>query len=424
MDRLSHRFGPSIEDVVRSIRQQSSRSAHINREVLALRSQPEGVDGLDISPCLYRYVAPVNLDFAVLTFNIHRLPFNPTPPGQDPAKWANAYLPRTMSCSKAFQEFLELADNINQLATIFASVPNAEQHWDMMYGRALHMSHEIVLSSPVSEMTPDVALTNCSFMDVVRFGMQTVVNQNLPGAMPTDIAGNPIDPEFFARVQSEFWLYEMATRSVNLEQMYNEDRLPENEEVRDLVDGFVTEPHRINILPFQRLVKWQRLAITAHKAGISDAHTMDGLFFVLQEDTIFTLGVQGLAAYLPKRGDTYELQYLFQLSSVNSQIEDFLHDFDFERQKGWYDGWFDKHFHSLNIEYLSEWEEDDPGWQEQFFWRGDDIAAAARDVGLSEPEIYFLWEMDDGSCLDAPILDDFAWLINMIEPQVYIDELR
>jgi hypothetical protein len=430
MDCLDLALGPPIEDVVKSIRQRSPRSAYINREIASLRAQEESSFLVDYHQFVSRFMDLRCFGLAIIAFNIHRVPFNHMPVDDEPGKWFGTFWPNTLYDWKKLQEFLELADNINQLATIFASVPYAEYHWQVMYSRALYLSHGTEYLSHTSSDMPDVPLTNRSFMDMIRIDMQISNGRSLPGETPTDNEGNPINQDFFYCVQQSLWIEELTARATNLDEWYHCNQLPDNEEIRTTVRALLDEKPMIDIVPFLRLVKWQRFSITAHKAGISDPRTMDHLFQILQEDTFFCLGVQGTAACLPRRGDSYELQYLLQLSSVNSQISLFLDEFDFDSQQAWYDGWFEKYpvsgpinHVSLDIEYLREGEED-PDGQEEFFERGHEPETVARAIGLNEADINYLWGTDPELSFDSEHLDSFDWLFSWVGSQYDAEDVR
>ncbi|RGP78469.1 hypothetical protein FLONG3_3381 [Fusarium longipes] len=329
MDRLAMGPGPSIKDFVKSIRQRNPRSACISREIAFLRYQRESGFTPDFHQFLGRYIHTDDLPLALMTYNLHSIPFNPMPE-EATRKWVDAQWPRTFGDWKNFQEFIELADTIDQLATIFATVPNPEHHWDTMYSRALYLSSGETVELPIDEDTPDIPLTDRPFMDMIRLGMQISNDRNLSGEIPKDNEGNPIDPEFFADLQRSFWTEELSYRAMNLEDWYGMGKLPANREVQNMASEF------LNQIP---------------EAGISDAQAMKGLFRVLREDAFFSLG------------------YLFQLSSINSQITLFWLNIDFDSQKAWYDGWFEKYpvsgpinHASLDIEYLSRGTID-PHWR-------------------------------------------------------------
>ncbi|KAJ4263044.1 hypothetical protein NW762_006657 [Fusarium torreyae] len=87
------------------------------------------------------------------------------------------------------------------------------------------------------------------------------------------------------------------------------------------------------------------------------------------------LGMQGLALCLPAKRDNYEMQFLFQLSVVNTQSQGFWKNFP-GSDYAWYDGWFEKYpvsgsigHVSLDIDYTYEDDSEDESQYE-----GDGLA--------------------------------------------------
>ncbi|KAF5663770.1 hypothetical protein FDENT_13077 [Fusarium denticulatum] len=219
---------------------------------------------------LANYIHPCNLDLALTTINLLRFPFNTTtPPGNDhnnlryrrtltlTESWNIAgYLTEVLSNGKRLHEFLELADQVNQLASIFASVNHAEYYWFKMY----------YLYTTAS--TEDVVLF---LVNMIRRRMLQAINRNPPGKQPTDLDGNPIEPNFFARAQQAFWLHELKLRAWILEEGWNtkQIQIPGDENPADIVET-LQGPHDIDVRRFLELVELQRFEGTFFDHGIED----------------------------------------------------------------------------------------------------------------------------------------------------------
>ncbi|RGP65803.1 hypothetical protein FSPOR_7064 [Fusarium sporotrichioides] len=432
MDRLFIHPPPSIKDIFKSIRERSSRSAYVTREFDSLLAQAESGPTTDTKQFLHRYIDPRNVGLAITAFSIHRFPFNPIPPGGGLDRWVLEYWPVVLSNPKILHEFIQLADNINQLSAIYASVPGPQHHWELVYRHALHESHGNTFLGIAASDTPDLPLNDLKVMDMIRLRIQAFGNQDLPGESPTDIAGNPIDTELFARVQQSFWLEELQIRATNLKDLYDSNRLASSRDIQNTIDQVLELAPQVDILPFQRLIKWQRLIITAHKAGISDTQTINSFFRILETGRFHFLGVQGLAACLPSYGASYELLYIFKLGSVNCQINTFFMNLDSESQEAWHDGWFEKYPVSGSIDHLwlrIEYLPGDDGWHGRFFEHEDTITTAAHAMGLDDEDIEFLWGPNpeisaDPPALEAPALDIADELFASIQSQYDVEDIR
>ncbi|KAJ4130123.1 hypothetical protein NW768_007105 [Fusarium equiseti] len=417
MDRPAQTTSPSIPHILKSIRQRDSRSAYIHRQVAALGAPGERDYESNVHRIFEQYCHPNNWRLAVLCFNLHRIPFNPVPPGQSfgQGKWVQAYWPSTLGIRENIRELMELMDNVNQLATAFAGVPNPEQHWNVM---CRQVPHPFFIDT--EEIKEDL-IRNQGSMNTIGLGFRLSANRNPPGSPPVDITGNPINSDFFACVQREFLMYEFKTMAAEINDLYTSGYLPKNEEVQDLLRiGFSVAP-QINIEPFKRLVKRQRLTITAQKATIDKNKEKGDWSFIVHDDDFFALGVQGLAASLPKRGDQYEKQFLSQLNFVNYQLEIHRLNYGSGRRESWCDGWFGKYSDvgpaahvSLDDDYLSA-DGGYPSWLDLFVRQKHEPVKVARHFGLlTAVERVFLW----GPAADAfscdVLWETFAWLDNWI----------
>jgi hypothetical protein len=190
-------------DFIKSCREESPRSKYINDLVERIKSEVGSGTTVLLQETFKTYIHPDNLDLALTTVNLFRFPFNTTsPPGNEynnlryrrtltlTSSWnMMGYLIEVLSNWKRLHEFLELADQVNQLAFVFASVNQAELYWDRMFP----------LFNAESSESAVPFITN-----MLRRRMFQAINMNPPGKEPTNLDGNPIDPDFFARVQRAF----------------------------------------------------------------------------------------------------------------------------------------------------------------------------------------------------------------------------
>ncbi|KAG9497634.1 hypothetical protein J7337_010495 [Fusarium musae] len=288
------------------------------------------------------------MDMALTTINLLRFPFNTTtPPGNDhnnlryrrtltlTESWNIAgYLTEVLSNGKRLHEFLELADQVNQLAFIFASVNEAEYYWFRMY-------YLYTMAN-----TEDVLLF---IVNMIRRRMLRAINRN-----PPDLDGNPIEPNLLARVQQVFWLHELKLRARILEEGWrtNQIQIPGDKNPVDIVET-LRRPHDIDVRRFLELVELQRFEGTFFDHGIEGRKKLKVLNERLLEcSTPENLGIQGSVLYLPRSDDKDSMQLLFQLVAMDEQSGLFWEKYDFQ-SPFWYDGWFEKYPVSWSIEHFS-----------------------------------------------------------------------
>lgn len=418
MDCPAQTTSPSIPQIRKVIRQRDSRSAHIHRQVAALGAPGESSYDWNVYYMIQRYCHPSNQGLALVCFNLHRIPFNPIPPGQlGERKWGNTFWPSTLGIRENLQEFIELMDNVNQLVTAFAGVPDPERHWRVMRRRALHQTFWF---NDAEDIGRDIVQTR-GFMNAISLAFQTSANRNPPGSPPVDITGNPINSDFFALVQREFLLWEFKTRADRIQYLYRSGYLPKNKEVQKLFILGCGMPSEVDIQPFKQLVKRQRLVITAQKATIDQDQERLDFPLIVNDGDFFALGVQGLAASLPKQGDQYEKRFLYLLNFVNYQLETDLVNYGSRSREAWCDGWFGKYSDvgpsahvSLDDDYLIA-DGEYPSWLELFVGKKREPVAIARECGLlTAAERVRLW----GPAVDAfscdVLWETFAWLDDWI----------
>ncbi|KAF9772593.1 hypothetical protein IL306_009683 [Fusarium sp. DS 682] len=353
---------------IKTCREESPRSRYINDLVERIKFEmSETGTTVLLHETLKTYVHPSNMDLTLTTINIFRFPFNQTsPPGNDYGNlrylrtlrltdsWnIMAYLLETLVNWKRLHEFLELADHVNQLATVFASVDQPELYWDRMHR---------LYNTPASESVT-------RFMtDMLRRRMFQAVIMNPPGKQPTTIDGNPINPEFCTRVQRAFWLHEFAVRKRSLELRWSNGQIqiPGNTNPATILEGFAAQSGDINVSSFAGLVRSQRYIGTMIDHGIEDGERLGVMHDrILRCHTLVLLGAQGLTVCLPKDDHRYSMQRLFQIAATKTQMTLFWMNFDFQ-SPFWNDGWFEKYpvsgpieNVSLGIDY-SRREEEDP----------------------------------------------------------------
>ncbi|KAF5025120.1 hypothetical protein F66182_2821 [Fusarium sp. NRRL 66182] len=332
--------GPVGARLVENIRQRSDRSKHIDTLINRMKTEQMESGTMNLlQQVIKEYVCVDNMDIALTTFNLHRLPFNETTPtGNNYQGWnvrdgiiySSAfnilkYVIETLGDWKRLREFLELADNINQLATTFASVNDPERYWD----RLLQTSRE----------------PGCSIHYITWAArlMQDAVSRNPPGKEPTNLDGAPIDEAFFSQVQREFWHFELHVRSHNLHRLYYSSHIPMDVGAVWLLHDWNTAPRssRLDLSSFWTLILLQRLTSTLCKHGLDREDEMAYMANYLGLDTWRSLGVQGLASCLPARGDNYDMSFLYSLNAVCVQNQRLWTHFS--SPDNWYDGWFEKY---------------------------------------------------------------------------------
>ncbi|KAH7198512.1 uncharacterized protein B0J16DRAFT_392277 [Fusarium flagelliforme] len=408
---------PSIPHILKTIRQRDSRSAQIHRQIAALGAPGEKGYESNVYRIVDQYCHHNNRGLAVLCFNLHRIPFNHLPHGRTLGRgeWVQAYWPSTLGIRENLQGFIELMDNANQLATAFAGVPDPERHWRVMCRRALH---RFPFFNEAEDIEEERIQTQAS-MNAISLGFQVSANRNPPGSPPVDITGNPINSDFFALVQREFLMWEFKTRAYSIRYLYKSGYLPKNKQVQDLVRIGVGMPPQINIQPFKQLVKRQRLIITGQKATIDQDKEKLDFSFILNDGDFFALGVQGLAASLPKQGDQYEKGFLYLLNFVNYQLDIYMGNYGYGSREAWCDGWFGKYADagpaahiSLDDDYLSA-DGEYPSWLELFVGKKRAPVTTAREFGLiTAVERVLLWgPVADAFSCDV-LWETFAWLDN------------
>uniref|UniRef100_A0A4E9EK39 Uncharacterized protein n=1 Tax=Gibberella zeae TaxID=5518 RepID=A0A4E9EK39_GIBZA len=392
---------PSIKETAQSIRQQSARYSHVNKDMQSLVDQVENDPETDMFGFITQYFGPRNLPLAVAAFSIFRFPYDPLPLGSDLDSWVLKYLPTITGNPSLLNEFLQLADNINQLSAIYASMPGAQRFWEALYRRSLYQSYGDDFSHTAAWATPDLPLYYLATLNKDQIGM-VFGNQDQPGESPVDSEGDPIDPELLVRVQQSFWFEELEVRARTLFEMFDYGNLPIDEEALGPIDDLLENEPSVDVVPFQRLVKWQRLVRTVHKNGVRDTRTSKKLFKILHTERFYALGAQGLVACLPSYNDSYDVSYIFELASANSRIHLFLFGNIKAGALGeWFDGWFEKYPVSDPIEYVSLDTEYSSHEEDQF-------AMAAYVIGLDDADVAFLWGMKNPQILaEPPVLDSF-----------------
>ncbi|KAF4991426.1 hypothetical protein FGRMN_7829 [Fusarium graminum] len=318
MDGFSVPAVTTITDVVKLIRGRSARSKYIHDLVMNIKAeQEESVQ-----------------DFQQFTqsnnWNVIR------------------YYVETLLDWKRLREFLELADNIYHLSTVFAAMPQPWEFWPRLLSNIEAATvHSVAFQNEAANKA-----SRCLLREA-RFRMRLAVSRNPPGSKPTDLDGDRINKDYFATVQEEIWRQELQYRSAQMLLQHWGQRVPRNEAARILLTQWTIRSKCVDVEAFCRLVRIQRLILTADAIGIKSHKHVAKLGRLLRWRGLRILGVQGLAACLPAAEDNYKMQFLFQLSTACNQVKKFWSDFDGQENVTWYDGWAEKYPVSGSIEHVT-----------------------------------------------------------------------
>ncbi|KIL90438.1 hypothetical protein FAVG1_06170 [Fusarium avenaceum] len=360
---MSNFTSPSVTTIagtVKNLRERSHRSRYINLLILAMKSElaEEGTITL-LSQTLEYFVGLENMDLAMTVFNLHRFCFNERQlPGNSHSStsyrmfrlsnaWNMArYYVETIFDWKRLHEFLELADGIRQLATAFASMPDAELSW-----KRLFYSWHVTTFEEAKHETSNTGSN--SYLRLVRFRLWQARCRNTPGSAPTDINGNAIDADFFNRTLREFWLRELWWRGVDLEFQYSRGRIPQEDDACGILMWWACELSSVKVTRFCQLVRLQRLMLSAETVGLEDHHVIRRLRNSLNWEEFNVLGTQGHVACLPVEDDEYKMEFLLQLAGTAIQLFNFWYHFEGHGNLAWYDGWHERYPVSGSIDHVS-----------------------------------------------------------------------
>jgi hypothetical protein len=109
----------------------------------------------------------------------------------------------------------------------------------------------------------------------------------------------------------------------------------------------------VKVTDFCKLVRNQRLLLSAQTVGIEDHHCIVKLWNSLNWGLFNVLGTQGYVACLPVEDDEYNMQFLACLAETATQLYKFWCHFDGHRNLVWYDGWHEKYPVSGSIDHVS-----------------------------------------------------------------------
>ncbi|KAM0228776.1 hypothetical protein ACHAP5_011852 [Fusarium lateritium] len=341
----------TIAGTVKNIREGSSRSTHINLLIIAMKEElaMKGTTTL-LAQTLEDFVGLDNMDLAMTTFNLHRFCFhNRQLTGNnwlcatdwEMFKLSNAwniarYYIETLLDWKRLREFLELADGVRQLAAAFASIPKPESYWRLIY--------EIWQCDAMKEArTKKPASTGSNkYLREVRFRLWQATGRNPPGSKPTDIYGKEIDKDFFNRTLREFWHQELWRRGLNIEVLYSEQRIPQDDDAERILARWKRMKGAVRVKHFCQMLLTQRLIISAEAAGVVDHRRIGKIWINLNWNEFNVLGTQGHVACLPSEDDEYNMQFVLQLGATVMQLNDYWCDFEGHGNVNWYDGWYEK----------------------------------------------------------------------------------
>ncbi|KAF4963045.1 hypothetical protein FSARC_8897 [Fusarium sarcochroum] len=358
MSNYTYPLTTTITDAVEDIRKKSDRSRYIAKLInnMKVEQVEHGTMNL-LGEVLKDFVCESNMDLAMTTFNLHRFPFNTiTPTGNNRHNWStrngirhtNAwnvikYYTETIGDWKRLREFLELCDNMNQLSSTFAAVPNPEHYWNTMYRLWNTPADQHPHTGETRGIPPDPNWSpNRCCLGVVRSKMHKAVLKNPPGKQPTKLDGDLIDMEYFASVQREFWWGEFMVRRYHLETLYHYNVIPRNVTAMWQLYHWGVTPTILDMKSFKSLVSLQRLMFTSYGYGINDNRMINSTARIIGWKYMNLLGMQVLALCLPRRRDNYEMRLLFQLGVVKTQWQAFWENFP-ASDYAWYDGWFEKY---------------------------------------------------------------------------------
>ncbi|SPJ90963.1 uncharacterized protein FTOL_13365 [Fusarium torulosum] len=351
-----------IANTVKTIRKRSIRSRYINLLIITMKAElaEEGTITL-LSQTLEEFVGLEHMDLAMTVFNLHRFCFHErqltgnswlSATNYQRFRQSNAwniarYYIETLLDWKRLQEFLELADGIRQLSTAFASIPNPEKNWKKFFKHWHRAASEEALSGNSSSAGSNRHLR------LVRFQLWRAACRNAPGSKPIDINGKEIDKDFFNRTLREFWHRELWWRGVNLELQYCRGRIPQDSGAHMLLARWADKLGDVEVKHFSRLIRTQRLLLSAQTVGIEDHHSIGKLWKLLNWDLFNVLGTSGHVACLPVQDDKYKMQFVLQLSATAMQLYHFWCDFEGHHNVVWYDGWHEKYPVSGSIDHVT-----------------------------------------------------------------------
>ncbi|KAF5663195.1 hypothetical protein FHETE_7575 [Fusarium heterosporum] len=363
MDGFSIPAMTTITDVVKLIRGRSARSKYIHDLVMNIKAEQEEIGTLTLlSQTLEEFVGIKNMDIAMTVFNLYRFGANEQQLAGNSitSLWSfrqfihsNAwnvmrYYTETLLDWKRLQEFLELADNICHLSTVFAAMPQPYEFWPKLLSN--------IETATIHSVTyQDEAANRASryYLRKVRFRLWLAVCRNPPGSKPTDLDGDEINKDYFAKVQGELWRQELQNRSTQMLLQHWKQRVPRNEAAQILLMQWAIKNVCTDVAAFCRLVRIQRLILTADDIGIQSHKHMAKLGALLGWSELEILGNQGLADCLPSAEDNYKMQFLFQLSTACTQVKRFWNNFEGKDNVTWYDGWIEKYPVSGSIEHVA-----------------------------------------------------------------------
>ncbi|KAM0440393.1 hypothetical protein ACHAQK_005800 [Fusarium lateritium] len=341
----------TIAGTVKNIREGSSRSTYINLLISAMKEElaMEGTTTL-LAQTLEDFVGLDNMDLAMTTFNLHRFCFhNRQLTGNnwlcatnwEMFKLSNAwniarYYIETLLDWKRLREFLELADGVRQLATAFASIPHPESYWRLI-------SESWQCDAMKESLSKKPANTGSNkYLREVRFRLWQAVGRNPPGSKPTDVYGEEIDKDFFNRTLREFWHRELSWRGLNIEILYFEQRIPQDDGAKRILAQWNRMIGAVRVSHFCQMLPTQRLILSAEAAGVMDHDRIGEIWIDLKWDEFDVLGTQGYVACLPSEDDEYSMQFVLQLGATAMQLCDYWCAFEGHGNVDWYDGWYEK----------------------------------------------------------------------------------
>ncbi|KAM5356557.1 hypothetical protein ACJ41O_003203 [Fusarium nematophilum] len=325
----------------RSDRSRSLRSRRIDSVVDEIKAEGWTTRRQDlVRNAIHGAVYHDNIEIAVTTFNLLRLPFNiPRTPGNTDTSHAS-YCLETLLCSERLREFLELADQVNQLTTAFcASRIDPELYWQALRAQFGEPDPPQFFFGEDDDLEhPELWSPRLCIAGHIRLLLRRSREANLsPDGVPVDSEGTPINDALFARVQRAFWQRERETRIGMLLKLAERQVIQLD---RSLADAWAEEPRAAPVDLFADLVVQSRLELACSILA-DDPEGREALREYVSSTPLADLGVQGLARLLPTGQENYTPEFLIQTCIMAGELSWFYATLP-RGVESWRDGWFER----------------------------------------------------------------------------------
>ncbi|RSL73921.1 hypothetical protein CEP54_000146 [Fusarium duplospermum] len=338
-----------IPNLIDDIRSRSPRSALIAEKVELVKADWQTGNHQTLIETLQEYVPLELMDVAMSTFNLVRIPFQTQRPVQDrfagcllrgrielTSAWSIAlYFTDTLGDWTKLREFLELADNIRQLATAYCCIPDPEEFW-------IRMDQLWDETTPLPIPEADAALlpsTRRCMVGMVRRILMRNLERNPPGQPPTDLGGEPIDAGLFHNALRMNWEEERGQRSCHLLGLHRRGIIDVSE-CRPILREWQSSWQPINEFHWA-VLRARGVSICSSRLNLNERQEAR-LLGELSWMSNYELGVQGYALCLPLEGeDYYDRQFLVQITRSRRQMTTFFSQVDGD-DANFADGWFQR----------------------------------------------------------------------------------